>query len=166
MTQKNLQNAADKMQPSSKPPSTPTERAAEAMAKGQKQIQAAQQKLGSQQGQASQSMQQAAKSMSEAAQQMGQGIGASIPKQPSRPNVGGGGGSLGTGKGVPPALAKQLEPFRGRPWGELPGELKTELIQSMRAQFGDDYAPIIQQYFEQIARSASGDKLRPPEKQR
>jgi len=62
-------------------------------------------------------------------------------------------------------LAKQLEPFRGRPWGELPGELKTQLLQDARTQFGADYAPIIQQYFEQIAGTAPAKKLATPEKQ-
>jgi len=103
--------------------------------------------------------------MKQTAKGMGQQLGNSIPKRPSRPNVGGGGGSLGTGKGLPPALAKKLEPFQGRPWGDLPGELKTELLQSARAQFGDDYAPIIQHYFEQIARPVPTEKPPGPEKQ-
>lgn len=39
----------------------------------------------------------------------------------------------------------------GKPWGELPGELRTKVLQEIRAQYGEDYARIIKLYFEQIA---------------
>ncbi|MCX7699568.1 MAG: hypothetical protein N2039_01690, partial [Gemmataceae bacterium] len=41
--------------------------------------------------------------------------------------------------------------YKGKPWGELPGELRTRIIQDMKAQFGDDYGRMIKLYFEQIA---------------
>jgi hypothetical protein len=39
----------------------------------------------------------------------------------------------------------------GKKWGDLPGELRTRIIQEMKAQYGDDYARVIKLYFEQIA---------------
>jgi hypothetical protein len=130
----------------------------EAMAHAKDKVQMARQKLQSQPGQAPSAMRQAAASLDRAAQQMGQQLGSSLPKVSGRPGVGAGSfakANLGT---LPAALAKELEPFLGKSWGELPGELKTQLLQDARARFGDDYAPIIQQYFEQIA---GGDRTKP-----
>jgi hypothetical protein len=44
-----------------------------------------------------------------------------------------------------------LRALAGRPWGELPGELRTRIVQDLRARYGDDYGRIIQRYFQQIA---------------
>ena len=33
----------------------------------------------------------------------------------------------------------------------MPGELRTRITQAMQARYGEDYAGIIQRYFEQIA---------------
>jgi len=41
--------------------------------------------------------------------------------------------------------------YKGKPWGELPGTLKTRIIQDMKAQYGDDYGRMIKLYFEQLA---------------
>ena len=41
--------------------------------------------------------------------------------------------------------------YAGKAWGELPGEVRTKIIQDMQAKYGDDYARIIKLYFEQIA---------------
>ena len=49
------------------------------------------------------------------------------------------------------AFGKELKKYAGRTWGELPGELRTRILQDMRARYGEDYAGIIQRYFEQIA---------------
>ena len=46
---------------------------------------------------------------------------------------------------------KDAAKFQGRPWGELPGELRTRIIQDMKAQYGDDYGRMIKLYFEQLA---------------
>jgi hypothetical protein len=48
-------------------------------------------------------------------------------------------------------LPKDLQQHAGKKWGELPGELRTRIIQDMKAQYGDDYARVIKLYFEQIA---------------
>jgi hypothetical protein len=42
-------------------------------------------------------------------------------------------------------------PYAGKSWGELPGELRTRIVQDMKARYGDDYARKIQYYFKQIA---------------
>ena len=110
----------------------------------------AQKTLQGQLAQAPKAMQQAANALDRTAQHMGQQMAQSLPKVAGRPAIGAGGGAPG-GMALPAPLAKKLEPFQGRAWGELPGELKTQLLQDARTYFGDDYAPIIQQYFEQIA---------------
>ena len=48
-------------------------------------------------------------------------------------------------------LPKELTPYIGKRWGELPGELRTRLVQQMKARYGDDYARSIKIYFEQLA---------------
>ncbi len=123
---------------------------AQALAEGQKQIQMAQKKLRGEPGEAPKAMQQAAGALDRTAQHMGQQMARSLPKLAGRPAVGAGGGAPG-GMALPAPLARKLEPFQGRSWGELPGDLKTQLLQDARTYFGDDYAPIVQQYFEQIA---------------
>jgi hypothetical protein len=42
-------------------------------------------------------------------------------------------------------------PYAGKSWGELPGELRTKIVQDMKASYGEDYARTIKFYFEQIA---------------
>lgn len=53
---------------------------------------------------------------------------------------------------LPPGmLPKELEKMSGRAWGELPGELRARLLQDMQARYGEDFARIIQGYFESLA---------------
>ncbi|WP_406698519.1 hypothetical protein V5E97_06520 [Singulisphaera sp. Ch08] len=46
----------------------------------------------------------------------------------------------------------------GRAWGELPGHLRTEILQMSQSRYRDDYARLIQLYFQEIA---TGDSPRP-----
>ena len=39
----------------------------------------------------------------------------------------------------------------GRNWGELPGHLRTEILQMSQAGYRDDYARLIGLYFREIA---------------
>jgi len=55
-------------------------------------------------------------------------------------------------------LADQLKAHAGKAWGELPGELRTRIVQDLRARYGDEYGPIIQRYFQQIADVPGGKK--------
>jgi hypothetical protein len=147
IARKNLDGLAGKMAA----PGVAKINTAAALTQGQKMIQSAQQKLQAQPAQAPRAMRQAAGALEQAAQQMTQQLGQALPKAAGRPAVGAGGVGRSGRLALPAPLVKQLEAYQGKSWGELPGELKTQLLQAARAQFGEDYAPIIQQYFEQLA---------------
>ena len=44
-----------------------------------------------------------------------------------------------------------LKKYAGKRWGDIPGELRTKVIQDMQAKYGEDYAQRIKLYFEQLA---------------
>lgn len=50
-------------------------------------------------------------------------------------------------------LEAHLEQMTSRNWGELPGTLKTEILQSSRKRPRGDYARLIRLYFESISRA-------------
>ena len=60
-------------------------------------------------------------------------------------------GAAAVGLPDPSLFGLDAKKYAGRAWGELPGELQTRVLQDMRARYGEDYARIIQRYFEQIA---------------
>ncbi len=49
----------------------------------------------------------------------------------------------------------------GRSWGELPGHLRTEILQMSQGQYRDDYARLIELYFREIAADASDGGAQP-----
>jgi hypothetical protein len=49
------------------------------------------------------------------------------------------------------AKLEKLDKLDSKSWGELPGELKTQMIQDFRARYGAEYAEVIRQYFERLA---------------
>ena len=49
------------------------------------------------------------------------------------------------------ALNPELKKYAGKSWGDMPGELRTKIIQDMQAKYGEDYARKIKLYFEQLA---------------
>jgi hypothetical protein len=120
-------------------------------------VQRAQQEMGQAQGQLSQGQRQSAQgAMQRAAQALQEAAGqlAQQQAQPGQPMPNGQPGPLGAaGGGTPDAslLGPDAKKYAGKPWGELPGELRTKIIQDMKAKYGDDYARIIKLYFEQIA---------------
>jgi hypothetical protein len=63
------------------------------------------------------------------------------------------------GKSSSGPLPGDLTKYSAEAWGRMPESLRTRLLQDLRVQFGEDYARIIQRYFEQLgaegARSAS-----------
>ena len=76
---------------------------------------------------------------------------ARLPKRRSwivsrAPNIGGPGGTLDLRN-----LSPELAQYTGKPWGELPGQIKQKIIQEMQAKYGADYARNIKLYFEQLA---------------
>jgi hypothetical protein len=50
-------------------------------------------------------------------------------------------------------LPPDLKQYAGVPWGDLPGDVKSKIVQDLRAKYGDEYARIIKLYFEQLADS-------------
>lgn len=54
-------------------------------------------------------------------------------------------------------LKEMVRRKTGRAWGELPGHLRTEILQMSQGRYRDDYARLIQLYFREIAAGASAD---------
>jgi hypothetical protein len=132
-------------------PQPGTPQAGQQIQKAQGQMNQAQDQLGQgQQQQAKGAMQQAADALQEAAKQVGQ---QGEPQGPPRDGANQPAVTAAQGKGTPTAvdLPKELQKYAGKKWGELPGELRTRIVQDMKAQYGDDYGRIIKLYFEQIA---------------
>ncbi len=46
---------------------------------------------------------------------------------------------------------EEIRNLKGKGWGELPGELRAKIVEDFRGQFGDEYGPIIQRYFQRLA---------------
>ncbi len=126
----------------------------QALQQGKEQIGQAQAKLGQGQPKDAQgAMAKAADALQQAAAKAGQQL--TKPQQSGQPTPfakepGPKGaapvGAIDLGK-----FGKEMKKYAGRSWGELPGELRTRILQDMRARYGEDYAGIIQRYFEQIA---------------
>jgi colicin import membrane protein len=129
--------------------------AGKAVAEGQAQADRASMELGEgQPGPASQSMAKAAQALQQAASQ----AAARMTRDGQKPGPASAGGKLpnpmGSPGGGPPdprAFARELEKHTGKTWGQLPGELQTRILQDVRGRYGEDYATIIQRYFEAIA---------------
>ncbi|MHC5544256.1 hypothetical protein ACYOEI_39010, partial [Singulisphaera rosea] len=56
------------------------------------------------------------------------------------------------------ALKGLVRSKSGRKWGELPGHLRSEILQMSNGRYRDDYSRLIQLYFREIA--ADADKPR------
>ena len=59
-------------------------------------------------------------------------------------------------------LQEVLKAKTGRAWGELPGHLRTEILQMSQGRYRDDYARLIQLYFREIAAGAPSDPGQEP----
>ncbi|HMF18198.1 MAG TPA: hypothetical protein VKE98_13380, partial [Gemmataceae bacterium] len=150
-----LKMAGSKMDPHMK---SNQARAAQAMKQAQKQLDDAIAKLRLGKGkEARPAMQQAARELRQAAietrQNMTKSQQAGVPgtgKQNSGKRPPSTGGISKTGP-----LAPDLKKYSGAAWGRMPGHLRTRILQDLRAQFGEDYARIIQGYFEKLATEQS-----------
>jgi hypothetical protein len=126
-------------------------KAGEAAVKAGQQMAQAQGRLNrGQAAQAQSAMQQAAGELAQAAQHM-----AALPMIPQS-QQGMPAKQAGLGRqagGLPDLSAYGLDKaaYAGKSWGELPGELRTKIVQDMKARYGEDYARMIKSYFEQIA---------------
>ncbi len=67
------------------------------------------------------------------------------------------------GKGDPDVagLKAAVRAKTGRTWGELPGHLRTEILQVSQGRYRDDYARLIELYFREIAADAADRGARP-----
>ena len=66
--------------------------------------------------------------------------------------------NLGAGTADLSELKATIARQTGRAWGELPGHLRTEILQMAQGRYRDDYARIIQLYFREIATGAERPK--------
>ncbi|MBI2805384.1 MAG: hypothetical protein HYX68_10445 [Planctomycetes bacterium] len=112
------------------------------------QMRKAQERLPTMPKDAQTAMKAAAKSLAQAAQQATKQMASKLPRLGRNPNA----KASPSPGGLPGVLPKEiaLELVNGKAWGQLPGELKTRMIQDYRARFGDDHAELIRQYFERL----------------
>jgi hypothetical protein len=131
-------------------PGKGTPQAGQEIQSAQGQMGQAQNQLGQGQSrEAGESMRRAAEALRNAAQQLAQRSEPRAPREGAeRPAEG---AVPGTGTPTSAELPKDLQKYAGKKWGELPGDLRTRIVQEMKAQYGDDYARVIKLYFEQIA---------------
>jgi hypothetical protein len=92
------------------------------------------------------SMSQAAESLALAAQQAAKPQGKPTPIAQSAET-----GARADGKPDASLFAPEMKQYAGKSWGQLPGELRTKIVQQMKVKYGDDYARMIKLYFEQAA---------------
>jgi hypothetical protein len=132
-------------------PKSGNSQAGKALAKAGQQMSEAQGQLNrGQAAQAQSAMQQAARALAQAAQQMA-ALPGNAPRQSGMPGQQPGLGRQASGLPDLSAYGLDQAAYAGKSWGELPGELRTKIVQDMKARYGDDYARMIKSYFEQIA---------------
>jgi hypothetical protein len=124
--------------------------AGQSVSQARSQMEKAQGQLGEGKAQqAQQSMEKAARSLRQAAAQMAR------TGQPDSNNNPDSANSLGptptAGKTDLSVLGPGVAKYAGKSWGELPGELRTKIVQDMKVKYGEDYARMIKLYFEQLA---------------
>lgn len=112
---------------------------------------------------ASQSMKQVAESLRQAARQLGMAPSSSDSngkpgEQEGEPSDGAPGSQSGNSGKNPISLMEletELKRMSSRNWGQLPGRVESDLIQSTQRQPAEDYARLIRLYFEEISRRRS-----------
>jgi len=127
------------------------EKTAEALKDGAAQMKIAEANLPKMPKDAQAAMQAAAEKLAQAANQASKQASRTLPKASRTPSAKAG-PMPPSGNAVVPRDLK-LESFQGKSWGELPGELKTRMIQDYRTRYGDEYAEVIQQYFERLSQT-------------
>jgi hypothetical protein len=98
--------------------------------------------------------------MRQAAQSLRQAARTPEPADPHQGQPGQTAGTGGPGDGMPTpgAYGPDGTPFAGKTWGELPGEVRTKIVQDTKARYGEEYAQAIKLYFEQIADRSQGPR--------
>lgn len=128
------------------------EKTAESLKKAGDEMKRAEKELPAMPKDAEIAMKSAAKQLMQAAQQASEQSKRKNPVTARKPAAK---ATPGLGRNAPAPLPKDLaaELIDGKSWGELPGELRTRMLQDFRGRFGDDYAELIQRYFERVAES-------------
>lgn len=138
-------------------PGDPTADAGKAAQQAGDKMAQAQGELGKGQGgkPAQQAMKQAADKLKQAADQLAKAGPPNGDGDPM-PGPGGGGQPPGGNTGefgkpatdkIPSVVVENL----GKSWGDLPGDVKSKILQELSAKYGEDYAKAIKLYFEQLA---------------
>ena len=96
-------------------------------------------------------MRQAAEALRTAAQAAAQGPKAPTAGEPDPDNPDVTASEAGKADADLAALQDLVRKKTGRQWGELPGHLRTEILQLSQGRYRDDYARLIQLYFREIA---------------
>lgn len=164
MAGKKLDEASDAMAQARPGKDDPNDAALqEAFRDSQMKLEQAQRQLQQEPKNAPKTMQQAAQALGQTVQQAQKQMAGQLRSMGGGPMGGGDPAqSFQGGPGSEPAevLAEQLKAHAGKAWGELPGELRTRIVQDLRARYGDEYGPIIQRYFQQIADVPGGKKAK------
>lgn len=123
---------------------------AEALKEGMTQMRKAEKNLPAMPKDAQTAMKMAAKSL-EQASQAGRQATRQVPQPSRNPSA----RAMLTGGGGPGSKLGdfKLDPSQAKAWGQLPGELKTRMLQDLRARFGAEYADTVRQYFDSLAES-------------
>jgi hypothetical protein len=132
-------------------PKDGAEKAAEALEDGREKMRQAQAELPKMPKDAQKAMRAAADRLADAASQLSKQAARRLPSPSARYPAAK--ATLGPPGGMPGTILKNLpvDESIGKAWGQLPGELKTQMLQDFRARFGPEYAEMIQQYFERLA---------------
>jgi hypothetical protein len=88
------------------------------------------------------SMRQVVDALARAAEALGRSLGAQPAPTGAKPG--------GTGPRTD-TLPMEILGHLDRPWGELPGDVQSKLLQELAAKYGEDYARTIKLYFESLA---------------
>ncbi len=133
------------------PPKENAEKTAESLKQAESKMRQADATLPKMPKDAQAAMQAAAKKLAEAANQLAKQGARSLPNPAARNSAAK--ASISAGGRLPANVMKELplDPSAGKAWGELPGELKTRMLQDFRARFGEDHAEMIRQYFDRLA---------------
>jgi hypothetical protein len=101
-------------------------------------------------------MQQAAEALAQAARQIEPGQQPKTDAKSPSPNAEGGGAGGGAKTTVNlEELESNVQRFAKRDWGQLPGQLQTEILQSAGRTPNSNYAKLIRLYFREIAENKS-----------
>jgi hypothetical protein len=125
-------------------------KAAEAIQQSADQMRKAEGNLPAMPKDAQAAMKAAAKSLAQAAKDVQQQMSSRLPQPARNPAAK---STIPLAGGMPSSLPKELqaELLKARNWGELSGELKTQMIQDYSTRFGPDHAEVIRLYFERLS---------------